>query len=471
MRAKPSWQALFHGPAAGLTLLLFFLASTAAYAETPSPLSSRTLDFLTPGGCALRGDVNSDGLVNYYDVRATAAHWHSTLQADRNLYDIVSSGRIDVTDIVKLFTLFNGKCPNDPMGVQMFGEYQTTEGRAKAVQGNLRWARLYLFSWNGMESADGTPGDWAWTDYKVQQAQQDGLRVIATIQGNPDWAATTSCGPIDKVPLSRYANFITRLVKRYGGNGGPDTMPGLTNPIKYWELGNEPDWEMVQGAPGACFGGNVNAATNPASDAIEYADMLKTVYTAVKGADPTAQIVFGSIAYDYSENLHFSMDFPDKVLQRLSADPNVVANNCYFDVLGFHQYDAYRVNWDGPRPFNQGLLAKVNAINHVLAGYSECANKPLMISEIGLQIGNTGQPDDPTLVELQARHMARMYFQVHASSVPVAIWYTLADQNESFKFGLFPANSTTGRPAYFVVRNLTELMKGYTFDQQIDIGG
>ncbi|MBI3941381.1 MAG: hypothetical protein HY326_00080 [Chloroflexi bacterium] len=378
-----------------------------------------------------------------------------------------------VASAIKLLLKLNEECPYAPMGVQMFSEFSRLEnnGRAKALQGDLNWARLYLFSWQLMEPNDGDPQAWWWYDFLVQQAQLDGMRVIATIQGNPDWAATTTCGPIDKVSLSRYTDFVLKLVKRYGGNGGAASMPGLTAPIKYWEFGNEPDWDRVADAPGACFGGNVNAATNSAPDAHEYADMLKALYLAIKGVDPTAQVVFGSVAYDYSDNLHFSMDFTDRVLQRLSADPDVAANNCYFDLMGFHQYDAYRTNWDSlNRPWNQGLLAKANAVKTILSGYNYCKNKPLMITEIGMQIGDTGLPDDPIQLEIQARHIARMYFEVYATGAPVAIWYTLEDQDEDYKYGLFPSGSNVGRPAYFVIRNLSELMKGYTFEQQVDIG-
>ncbi|MSP14856.1 MAG: hypothetical protein EXR62_18085 [Chloroflexi bacterium] len=467
-----SWKFILRFFGACSVVMAIILASATAYAEAPQPIPSQpsSTTVLLPGGCGIVGDVNYDGVVDYYDLRELVDHWHSSTVSDRSKYDLVPNGRVAVASAMKLLLNIGVKCPFDPLGVQMFNEYKTPDGRGKAIHGNLHWARIYLFSWKNMEPTDGASPDWGWYDYLVQQAQQDGLRIIATIQGNPNWAATTACGPIDMVPLSRYSDFIIKLVKRYGGHGGPDTMPGLTSPIKYWELGNEPDWDRVEGAPGACFGGNVNAATNPNTDAYEYADMLKTLYPAIKNVDPTAQVVFGSIAYEPNPN--FNIHFPDEVLQRLSTDPNVNTNNCYFDMIGFHQYDAYRSNWDSlNRPSTQGLLGKVNALKTVLSGYNYCANKPLLVTEMGLQIGESGQQDDPTQLEMQARHIARMYFEVYASGVPIAIWYALEDQSETYKYGLFPSGpkSDQARPAYFVIRNLTEFMKGYTFERQINL--
>ncbi|MSP14546.1 MAG: hypothetical protein EXR62_16525 [Chloroflexi bacterium] len=436
-----------------------------SFAAAPPPVASPSL---YPGGCGLIGDVNSDAIVDRFDLLNLVSLWHQTGISDLDLYDLVHNQRIDVADVMTLVQLMGKACQHQPIGVQMFDEVFDTSALQFIKEGNMRWIRLYNFSWERLEPTQTGGTYWPNFDAVIQRTQKDGLHVLATLQGYPSWAASTPCGPIDKVPLSRYAELITKLVKRYGGNGGSESMPGLRIPIKYWEIGNEPDWDRIAHAPGLCFGGDVNA--NGTTDAYEYADMLKVVYQAIKAADPTAQVVYGSIAYDYAEDLHFSMDFTDKVLERLSADPQVVANNCYFDVMGFHQFDAYRSNWDSlNRPWNQALVGKASAVRSILARYSACANKPLISTEIGLQIGASDLPDDPIAAEIQARHMARMFIEVQASNMLFAFWYTFGDK-DSLKYGLFPSNSLQARPAYYVLRNLSLLMEGYQFERQIDVG-
>ena len=53
--------------------------------------------------------------------------------------------------------------------------------------------------------------------------------------------------------MAAYANFIAKLVERYDGDS-IDDMPGLTVPIKHWELMNEPEFQtktdLFPGYPG-----------------------------------------------------------------------------------------------------------------------------------------------------------------------------------------------------------------------------
>ncbi len=81
--------------------------------------------------------------------------------------------------------------------------------------------------------------------------------------------------------MEAYANFVTKLVERYDGDS-IDDMPGLTVPIKHWELMNEPEFQVDP----IYFQGT----------AADYVDTLKVTYQAVKQADPEASIVQGGMA-------------------------------------------------------------------------------------------------------------------------------------------------------------------------------
>ena len=67
--------------------------------------------------------------------------------------------------------------------------------------------------------------------------------------------------------IDSYSNFVKATVERYDGDG-VDDMPGLKNPVKYWQVDNEP--------PGIRR---------------DYAKLLEITYKAVKEADPECKVL------------------------------------------------------------------------------------------------------------------------------------------------------------------------------------
>ncbi len=141
-----------------------------------------------------------------------------------------------------------------------------------------------LFQWGNIEN---TPGHFSFTetDSTVKEAQAYGMHILANIQPFAYWDQLAGYNdtqhkgkPYDMVA---YANFISKLVERYDGDS-IDDMPGLTVPIKHWELMNEPEFQVdpiyFQGTPA------------------DYVDTLIVTYEAVKQADPEAYIVQGGMA-------------------------------------------------------------------------------------------------------------------------------------------------------------------------------
>ena len=84
-------------------------------------------------------------------------------------------------------------------------------------------------------------------------------------------------GPCDSLA---YASWLSAAVERYDGDG-IDDMPGLEYPIRYWEVGNEPD---MQGPNLTIFQGDPPA----------YLELLKLSYTTIKSADPTAVVLIAA---------------------------------------------------------------------------------------------------------------------------------------------------------------------------------
>jgi hypothetical protein len=141
-----------------------------------------------------------------------------------------------------------------------------------------------FFQWGMIEK---TPGyfDFYETDKAVTDAQAYGLHILANIQPFAYWDQLEGYGDPDHrgkpYDMEAYANFVIKMVERYDGDS-IDDMPGLTVPIKHWELMNEPEFQTdpiyFQGTPA------------------DYVDTLKVTYEAVRQADPEALIVQGGMA-------------------------------------------------------------------------------------------------------------------------------------------------------------------------------
>lgn len=108
-----------------------------------------------------------------------------------------------------------------------------------------------------------------------------------------------------------YIDFVRACVERYDGDG-IDDMPGLTNPIKYWQLDNEPPRGLQ-----------------------DYAEFLMITYQAVKDADPEAKVIIGGTtgmppASDYLNN--FNQNYLP-TLEELTG-----FEGQYFDIFDIHWY-------------------------------------------------------------------------------------------------------------------------------------
>lgn len=182
-----------------------------------------------------------------------------------------------------------------------------------------------LFQWGMIERSPGH-FDFNETDRYIKQAQSYGLHILANLQPFAVWDQSAchsdlpSAGPMKEPGFSptkgkpcdmeAYRNFIVRLVERYDGDGIED-MPGLTMPIKHWEMMNEPEFQeepliFFQGSPG------------------DYFDTLKVTYEAVKSADPEAFVVQGGMAGMMEE----CTDFWQPVFDLGGTD--------YLDIMNMH---------------------------------------------------------------------------------------------------------------------------------------
>ena len=134
-----------------------------------------------------------------------------------------------------------------------------TEMRDDRMRGKEnQWVRPHPgpFVWNNIEKEKGI-FSWDKADEYVIYAQNNNQTTIATIWPYSNWEQK-SCkrkkarSPFGKrfakylskpCSMENYKIFLSALVDRYDGDGTND-MPGLTKPIVYWEVMNEPEFKM-----------------------------------------------------------------------------------------------------------------------------------------------------------------------------------------------------------------------------------
>ena len=138
-----------------------------------------------------------------------------------------------------------------------FGEL--TEMRDEKMRGkDGQWVRPHPgpFIWNHIEKEKGK-FTWEEVDKHVVYAQEHNQTILATIWPHANWEQKSCKRKKAKSPFGKrftkylskpcsmddYKNFLTKLVDRYDGDGSND-MPGLTKPIKYWDVMNEPEFKM-----------------------------------------------------------------------------------------------------------------------------------------------------------------------------------------------------------------------------------
>lgn len=167
------------------------------------------------------------------------------------------------------------------------------------------WVRAFNLFWNEVERQKGR-FDWFSTDQKVKEFSQMEVYPLVIIDPFANWDQD-SChleeryiadhGPekggkikVGKpCDMNAYVRFLERAVERYDGDGEND-MPGLTIPIKYWEIMNEPSMQ------GGSTGGMGEELKFFVGTPQEYLEILKTSYETIKRIDPEAKVAHAGMA-------------------------------------------------------------------------------------------------------------------------------------------------------------------------------
>lgn len=321
-------------------------------------------------------------------------------------------------------------------GVQVFeADIEAVQQGAVNAAG-ARWARTRAL-WAAVEPQDSSPParNWTMSDAVVGVAAAKKLKIILNLYQNPGWAATTVCGPVDRVPLQRFGAFVADVVERYDADG-VDDAPGSPR-VDAYELYNEPDFDRQARAEnpefgdppdgyGGCFG----------HDPAAYADVLREGYRAVKASDPTAQVIFGAVAYDrfydndaFSPRGPFRYGFVQDVLRDSYNRYGEEADWPFFDTMAFHNYNDFRDNWDGagwrtPEIIGKAAHFRENQLS--VPGLFDLEDIPLITTEVGLASAPSDQWTERSET-YQAAYVGQVMSRAMAAGLGIAIWYTTED--------------------------------------------
>lgn len=331
---------------------------------------------------------------------AHTAHAQEAATADTTLYLPAISGFRQDCAALKQRTMF---------GVQTYGS--TGEGSQyyqPLIDSGASWVRVEIY-WSEVEPQNVTPDRYNWTalDRYARGAADGCLNLVFTHESNPAWAATHASGPLDKTTPAELAQYLAAVVERYDGDRINDA-PGSPE-IHYFEIYNEPDGGDL---PGVFRWGEHGAA---------YADMLRSVYPAMKAASPKAQILLGGIAYD-----NFIGEEPEGgFVKSFFTDLLDAGGGAYFDIMNFHYYPLFAGRWTGKSDGTKGigLVEKTAALRAVLAEYG--LTKPVAVTEGGWH-SNADQPPFSS-EDTQVKYLFQIFMQSFAANLDFTMWWTLYD--------------------------------------------
>ena len=257
-------------------------------------------------------------------------------------------------------TAFAQNYEDSPFGfhpAEVFKAGYPNNGFADAQNIGVEWhrpSRYILWTAVQPDLAD-TTLDFSMFD-QIYGSVPDDIHILANIspQGRYD---SGYCIPGTWIPTDtlKYIRFVEATVERYDGDG-IDDMPGLTNPIKYWQVGNEPNDTLVS----------------------DFATLQRITYQAIKNADSSSIVLIGGVS-----------GFPDNYILRFETIYAPILTELagnYIDIFDFHWYGTatgeYRMK---DTPGGEDVLEHIRS-TLTTSGFP--GDLPLWITEMGSYTGD-----------------------------------------------------------------------------------
>ena len=235
------------------------------------------------------------------------------------------------------------RCQDSPFGVLEFlpwnndwnnYKYPDQESLLKVVslmrQAGVSWVRMD-FLWGEIEPEKGKLVFEKY-DYIVDILSKSNIKILGILGYSAPWAGVSWNSPPYRD--EDFVNYAANVVGRY------------KDKVKYWEIWNEPDYEMY---------------FSPQDEMVRYTQLLKATYKKTKEVNPACRILTGGLS-----------KYPTISLKRIYKN----GGKGYFDILAIHPF----VN-----PLNETSVQRLTGI------YKSCKklmqengdDKKIWITEIG----------------------------------------------------------------------------------------
>lgn len=225
-------------------------------------------------------------------------------------------------------------------------------GFIDAASIGVKWARQGLYVFWFMVQPDIGIQNYDFTNYDEQwKSVPEDMNILANIAIAP---AALMRGGSERADLSEiekakeyfkdgahlpgneesYIAFVHAAVERYDGDG-IDDAPGLKNPVKYWQVGNEPP------------GGLAN-----------YAEFLKLTYDAIKESCSDCKVLIGGVPGLPPASTYLSQ-FDSSYLPILEKAAELGKS---FDIFDFHWYGNAAGDYKGSEEAYNHIKQKLNGL-------------------------------------------------------------------------------------------------------------
>jgi hypothetical protein len=233
--------------------------------------------------------------------------------------------------------------------------------------------------------------------------------------------------------LTAWQNYLTRVVERYDGDG-VDDMPGLTTPIRYWQVHNEPE------------GDHCGLFRN---DVAGFVDLMRVSSAAIHAACPSCQVLNGGAGIPlFKEN-----NIPVLGGTMFWRDYAALGGAPYIDVIAVH----YNQGKDPDHGKIEDFEYQIRRARELLGN-----TKPVWVTEFGTLVGN---PGGGNLIGLPEAEAGAWFVRFYAAGLAAGANRFFPDAQA---FASAPANVI--QLPYYVNKLLTARLGGFTFAEKLAAG-
>lgn len=261
-----------------------------------------------------------------------------------------------------------------------------------------------------------------------------------------------------------YLRFVREMVERYDGDGYKD-MPGLKNPIKYWQIGNEAGLRPLFGIEERYL---IKEVINKELDWKGFCHLVEITCKAIKESDPDTKVALAGLASGHpnpDDPLAQLMTVPPNIRERQEFYIPLLQNlhGKYIDIFDIHYYGALQEK--GPDSYQWLALKDVYDLIRQKLNENGYQNTEIWFTEIAV-------PSQPFGEKFQAIHLVKRYIYALSLGVKKIFWwniiegeYPLEDPNRpSNHFGLIYDGIGSSDPGYGVKK-----LAYYSYKKMIEI--